>query len=866
MTSQSNPFVMRAQQRQQGIESTPKQNQPQQENPFAKRAKEREPEEDAATSTFRYASQIPFGLAQGTTIGILSGIANLMAYGDVNDPEELDRIKAIAEREGIPFDEEKFKEAAQNAMQYAPTISNAQRVLEESTGLPVTAKTKGQKALNLAATAYKGIETANPEVATSQKVLAGVLAPSTKQVLEEQGVPEFIAEPIALGTSGLAGHRGVPKIDIGKSTKPSGLVKRGFEGIKQPREVSTSKMGKINDKLELDFKGISNDIIQDSPVGDTARALSQNPTFKQESRELLSQAQEISDTLPARIASKDVKKEIADLGSKKQTGYASNEYDKSYNKFVKEMIDDISDQPITAGQLVQQYRKNNASLSEYFEPGASKALNRAKRDAILDHNRAIANVLQKQFPDSELVPVFKEGNERWTKIMDAEAVDDFITEMFDGNVNYKKMHDFFDKENYGRIFKRALGEDGYKAFEQLMKDMMESESAYKMLRVAQDKGFSELVSVSTHYLIHPKLGATKVALSAAKKGWKLLMNSMLDKPQIAIKWRDAVKDLKKGDFKKAEKEFKALQGEIEIDQPKTKETKQPETVYITPKKPESQKLLPEKKSPKLIEHKPTKAQIAKKRINDGKFLSKAFNGESLTKSQSNSLKDLQVSLTETRGKGQQYHGSTSKIQKLNSEYPGNPQNIYGDGFYTTDALDIAEGYSKSNKKNQTKNPTIYTISEKSPQNIYNAEQDISDFKKMWDKSQLNALKYYKEKHGNNTNSDLSKKYSNITESEWLNARVNEISEVLIDDNPKSVRELYDKLRDKDISVSEVHELFDQIRSILEKNGYQGISHKGGLFTNNKEHEVKIYWNPENIEIKELKYPKNFSKIKKIKPS
>ena len=95
---------------------------------------------------------------------------------------------------------------------------------------------------------------------------------------------------------------------------------------------------------------------------------------------------------------------------------------------MNEAAENVIPENITYGELVEQYRDNNRSLGEYFEPGASKALNRAKKDVLLDQNRAIASVLEKTNP--ELSKVFKEGNERWSKIMDVEAIDSFVSDMF----------------------------------------------------------------------------------------------------------------------------------------------------------------------------------------------------------------------------------------------------------------------------------------------------------------------------------------------------------------------------------------------------------------------------------------------------
>lgn len=508
----------------------------------------------------RTAGAAATGYASGTPYGIASNLLQLLAMGELYDPEGLSQLRLAAEQQGIPFDEEKYMEAAQQILGGIPTPSNLARMAEEQTGLPITAKEDYQKLIELGATAGR----ATPG-AISQKATGAVVSPTVSHGLQEAGVPEQFADPLGLLVGGI-GSTKVPEADIGIgiARKESGLPTRKFEKVKEPRTVSEKKLDQINTKLESDFKEISDKIISESPVGETFENLKENPTYKQESRELLNEAQNIADAIPGHIESKLIKKAYADMASKKVKGFALDEFDKSYLKFMKESIEDVIPEKISHGELVQQYRKNNRGLSEYFEPGASKALNRAKKQALLDQNRAIADVIEKSEP--ELSKVFKEGNERWSKIMDAETVDSFIDDLFSEKVNFKKLHDFFDKSGYDFTFKRALGEKGYKNFELLMKDMLQSETPYKMLKVGKQKGFfKDAVETGTAFLVHPFLGKGKLAYAAGKKLYKSAMNAMLDKPQLTVTWKKAIDNLKKGKFAEAEKQFEALRGEVEED-------------------------------------------------------------------------------------------------------------------------------------------------------------------------------------------------------------------------------------------------------------------------------------------------------------
>lgn len=512
------------------------------------------PQEGFWKSVGRTALQIPQGIAEATPYGIGSGLFQLLGQGESLDPEEIERIREISEREGIPFNEESYREAAQEALGTVPTVSNIARTIENKTGIPLEAKTGAQKALRLGSTAGKF-----QSGTVGQKATAAIAAPVVSESSQALGVPEPFADILGLGLGTVAGRK-APQIDIGKSRKSSGLPERQFENARESKAIPEKKLEQINEKLESDFKNISDKIIKESPIGQTAENLKNDPTYKQQSRELLDQAQVVANSMPEPLFTSALKKEMANIGKKNIKGVSLNEYDKSYLKFMKEAIEDILPEKTTYGDLVEQYRKNNRALSEYFEPGSSKALNRAKKDAILDQNRAIANIFEKSNP--ELSEIFKEGNSRWTKIMDTEAVDDFITEMFSGKVNYKKMHDFFDKNGYDKIFKRALGEEGYKSFEQLMKDMLTSEAPYKMLKVAKEKGYGDIVKTLMAYHVSPEFGYAKAAIDASKYAYKYLMNSILDKPKLAITWKKAIDEVKKGHFAKAEKSLYSIDEEM----------------------------------------------------------------------------------------------------------------------------------------------------------------------------------------------------------------------------------------------------------------------------------------------------------------
>lgn len=157
--------------------------------------------------------------------------------------------------------------------------------------------------------------------------------------------------------------------------------------------------------------------------------------------------------------------------------------------------------------------------------------------------------------------------------------------------------------------------------------------------------------------------------------------------------------------------------------------------------------------------------------------------------------------------GEIYHGTSNELKTLKTdEEMYSPMNIYGQGFYTTDNLEIANGYSK--KGNGSSN-NVYKIKPNKDIKLYNIENSMDE----------NLLAE-------------------------INKSVNEGDEYV---KGTTLRQVYDDIRDlskaKEISADTAQEYFDTIKYNLEKQGYRGLEHTGGKLTGNEPHNVKIYWKP-----------------------
>lgn len=506
-------------------------------------------------SAVRTIMQPVLGVLEGTTYGIGAGLFQLGALGESElDVEQFHKLRELAEQKGETFDEEAYENARQEMLQSIPTVENIARKVEEKTGLPLEAKTRVQKGLRLGSMVSK-----MQPGSIGNKLTAGATTSAVSQGLQELGIPEQVSDLAAIGVGTYAGIKG-PNISVGTKKKPSGLTERRFERLEKPTEVSSKKIGKINEKVESEFRDISDKIIKESPISETFENLKNDTEFKTNSSEAFKEVEKLSEELPERFSTSDLKKKLVDeVLKKKGTGFTPSEFDKIHKKLIAQFIKDTPTQEISAKDLVTQYRKNNEALKEAYEPGQSYAYNRGKRQALQDYNIAIASEIQNKFPDTEFSNLFFESNKRWSEIMDAEAIDKYLDGIFEGKINHKEAQKLLDKPGMNVPFKRALGEEGYKNFERLVKDLLSSETPYKMMKVGQKKGFfSDLGSTALAYILHPKIAAGKLAYDVSKRTWDILKTALLDKPELAVKWEKGLKNLKKGNFAQAEKDFSEL--------------------------------------------------------------------------------------------------------------------------------------------------------------------------------------------------------------------------------------------------------------------------------------------------------------------
>ena len=197
---------------------------------------------------------------------------------------------------------------------------------------------------------------------------------------------------------------------------------------------------------------------------------------------------------------------------------------------------------------------------------------------------------------------------------------------------------------------------------------------------------------------------------------------------------------------------------------------------------------------------------------------------------------VQIALSERTGympstsgyaspKTKMYHGAKGELPEElvgfeeYSSYRGG--SVYGDGFYTTSRTGTAKGYAGKKGK-------LYEVTPKKELKLFDMEQPAPP-----------SIKQY-----------IKKSYEDLQGD--YDGRILDF----LEENPKaSLAELYDEMRAlssyENIPIYEVEAYFHDLNSILQKSGYKGLRHKGGVLSSRpKKHEVNIYWNPgKDLDIK-----------------
>jgi len=178
-------------------------------------------------------------------------------------------------------------------------------------------------------------------------------------------------------------------------------------------------------------------------------------------------------------------------------------------------------------------------------------------------------------------------------------------------------------------------------------------------------------------------------------------------------------------------------------------------------------------------------------------------------------------------KTKMYHGAKGELPEEFmgfEDYASSTGSVYGGGFYTTSRTGTAKGYAG-------KKGNLYEITPKKELKLFDMDQSVPP-----------SIKQSIKRGGDYKIKSRGETFE-MTDEFLLR------TQDFLDDNPKaSLVELYDEMRAlapyEGITPGDLEEYFHGFAFILQKAGYKGLRHKGGVLSARpKKHEVNIYWNP-----------------------
>ena len=188
---------------------------------------------------------------------------------------------------------------------------------------------------------------------------------------------------------------------------------------------------------------------------------------------------------------------------------------------------------------------------------------------------------------------------------------------------------------------------------------------------------------------------------------------------------------------------------------------------------------------------------------------------------------VKFDLPDTRGQNEFYHGAASDIELVEGgEFGKAVENLYGDGFYTTDDLVTGAKYRKKNRV-KGKKPTgvVYKVTEKQPVKFFDLDAPASPEK-----------------------IEQIKRIFSFDDDDYADI----IDRVLDDVGPNpSIGKIYDEIKlysnNRGLSAATTSDIFSSFTEELQREGFGGLTHQGGKKAGKGKrlHQVRIYFDPAN---------------------
>jgi hypothetical protein len=188
----------------------------------------------------------------------------------------------------------------------------------------------------------------------------------------------------------------------------------------------------------------------------------------------------------------------------------------------------------------------------------------------------------------------------------------------------------------------------------------------------------------------------------------------------------------------------------------------------------------------------------------------------------------QVDLPDTRGKNEFYHGAASEVELVEGgEFGKAVENLYGDGFYTTDDLVTGAKYQKKNRvKGEKPSGVVYKVTEKQPVKFFDLDAPATP----------ERVEQIRRVFSFDDGGEYTEMIERAIDNVGPDASIGKIYDEL-----KKVSNSYEK------SAADTADIFSSFTEELQREGFGGLTHQGGKKAGKGKrlHQVRIYFDPTN---------------------
>ena len=522
----------------------------------------------------RAISQIPQGLLEFTGPGIAASTFQLLGTGEaLSELDELEErlpdLKKKFPQLKFPekIDREKYLEATQQATGLVPSVSNIAKWVEKETGIPLSPKTPLDKTIRFASNVAAG-KPGSPQ----QMVFNGLKAEAAKEVLMQAGLPEPIAEGLALS---YAYHEKTPELNVTKKptenasaprnpSNPPSEIDRFKSGLTKSKAVESEKphlalitpnrQKKALKELDIEASKLTQSSLEKHIP--TAKEIQEgkdfnfNPRFEALEKPMQKANPEIDITPISEFLNKTrdkykgISRELLHDGGKKILRQAS-----SFRQ----------NPSLEGGKLYTIYRINNKKQKGIRDERLLKGKQAEYSDFLADFNRAISESFEKTLPkDSVWMKEFKHLNNEYRNVQNANNTLSQLESVLEARARPSTITKLAEDKRAQKKLEISMGKEGSHEVIQIAKDLKKAKESINNIPTKDlsiwDAAFP-LSAFIPGFHVPGALAASKKISEFSQRGYGYYLTT----PAKRHAYDDAANAINKGDlsaYKEATKDLK----------------------------------------------------------------------------------------------------------------------------------------------------------------------------------------------------------------------------------------------------------------------------------------------------------------------